>query len=148
MENNKKVKVWSSKAKSWEEKIWQSVRVGNIIKVMRDEFTPADICIIYSPEKENSLYVETKNLDGETNLKPRNAPKELDQDEHLHENFVGTINSELPNNFIDKYNGNIECSSGKIPLGPENIMLRGCSLRNTKFVHGVVVFTGHDTKVF
>ena len=125
------------------------MRVGNKIKVMRDEFTPADICIIYSPEKENSLYVETKNLDGETNLKPRSAPKELPQDERLHENFDGVINSERPNNFIDKYNGNIESASrGKIPLGPENVMLRGCSLRNTKFIHGIVIFTGHDTKVF
>ena len=125
------------------------MRVGSIIKLMRDQFTPSDICVIYSPEKENSLYVETKNLDGETNLKHRRAPKELHQNENLYENFEGVVNSELPNAQIDKFSGNIELrNGGTIPIGPENIMLRGCSLRNTAYVHGIVIFTGHDTKIF
>lgn len=81
------MKVYNSKQKKWVEEIWQNVRAGSIVQVMRDEFTPCDICVIYSPEKENSLYVETKNLDGETNLKNRRAPKELDQDENLYQNF-------------------------------------------------------------
>ena len=38
-------------------------------------------------------------------------------------------------------------SVGQIPLGQENVLLRGMSLRNTEYIYGVVVFTGHDTKV-
>lgn len=34
-----------------------------------------------------------------------------------------------------------------IPLGPDQILLRGAQLRNTQWVHGVVVYTGHDTKL-
>ena len=35
----------------------------------------------------------------------------------------------------------------KISLNAEYVLLRGMSLRNTEYIHGVVVFTGHDTKV-
>jgi magnesium-transporting ATPase (P-type) len=34
-----------------------------------------------------------------------------------------------------------------IPLNAENLLLRGCMLRNTEFVYGVVIFTGHNTKI-
>jgi magnesium-transporting ATPase (P-type) len=34
-----------------------------------------------------------------------------------------------------------------IPLNAENLLLRGCMLRNTDFVYGIVVFTGHYTKI-
>ena len=33
--------------------------------------------IINSTEQEGTLYVETKNLDGETNLKLKRVPKDL-----------------------------------------------------------------------
>lgn len=34
-----------------------------------------------------------------------------------------------------------------IPLGADQILLRGAQLRNTQWVHGIVVYTGHDTKL-
>uniref|UniRef100_A0A8C7Z2B2 Phospholipid-transporting ATPase n=1 Tax=Oryzias sinensis TaxID=183150 RepID=A0A8C7Z2B2_9TELE len=34
-----------------------------------------------------------------------------------------------------------------VPLGPDQILLRGAQLRNTQWIHGVVVYTGHDTKL-
>ncbi|CAJ0943760.1 unnamed protein product [Ranitomeya imitator] len=34
-----------------------------------------------------------------------------------------------------------------VPLGPDQILLRGAQLRNTQWVHGIVVYTGHDTKL-
>ena len=36
---------------------------------------------------------------------------------------------------------------GQISLNADNVLLRGMSVRNTEYVHGVVIFTGHDTKV-
>lgn len=43
------------------------ITVGDIIKVRKDEFFPADILIMKS-SLEEICYVETKNLDGETNI--------------------------------------------------------------------------------
>ena len=34
-----------------------------------------------------------------------------------------------------------------VPLGPDQMLLRGSSLRNTEFIYGLVVFTGHETKI-
>jgi len=55
----------------------------------------------------------------------------------------------LPNNAIYKFEGNIELSTlvNRISLGADNMVLRGSSLRNTEYVYGIAVFTGHDTKV-
>ena len=55
----------------------------------------------------------------------------------------------MPNNAIYKFEGNIEIEelSEIVSLGAENIILRGSSLKNTEFIYGVAVFTGHDTKV-
>ena len=39
------------------------------MKVKENEFFPADIIVLSSTEPDGMLYVETKNLDGETNLK-------------------------------------------------------------------------------
>ena len=46
---------------------WQDLRVGQVIKINRDQLIPAD-CIILKASR-NECFVETANLDGETNLK-------------------------------------------------------------------------------
>lgn len=43
-------------------------------------------------------------------------------------------------------NANTLCRS-TVPLGADQILLRGAQLRNTQWVHGIVVYTGHDTKL-
>jgi phospholipid-transporting ATPase len=34
-----------------------------------------------------------------------------------------------------------------VPLGVDNLLLRGSSLKNTEWVLGLVVYSGHDTKI-
>lgn len=34
-----------------------------------------------------------------------------------------------------------------VALGPDQVLLRGAMLRNTRWVFGVVIYTGHDTKL-
>jgi magnesium-transporting ATPase (P-type) len=60
----------------------------------------------------------------------------------------GTIFCEAPNNAIYKFEGQFLLDGQPaMPLGADNVILRGCSLRNTEYCYGIVIFTGHDTKI-
>jgi phospholipid-translocating ATPase len=58
---------------------WRNVKIGQVIKVYEDQFFPADLLVIRSEGEDGLCYVETKNLDGETNLKHKFAPKEMNE---------------------------------------------------------------------
>jgi len=45
-------------------------------KLKKNEYFPADVVILFSSEPKGACYIETKNLDGETNLKHKMACKE------------------------------------------------------------------------
>eukprot|EP01039_Chlorochromonas_danica_P007893 gene7893-8706_t len=97
-------------------------------------------------------YVETKSLDGETNLKIRTAlPTTLAiiQNESDLTHLAGEIQMEHPNSNVHAFTGTIDLGShiGRIPILATNLLLRGCVLRNTDWVYGLVINTGHDTKV-
>jgi len=79
---------------------WKHLKMGQIVKVEKNEFFPSDLVLLASSEPKNMAFVETKNLDGETNLKNKNAPKGIrefnDQEEAARE-FEGTVICEVPN---------------------------------------------------
>lgn len=55
---------------------------------------------------------------------------------------------EKPNHFLYSFNGSIKTNDHKrIAIDNSAIMLRGCKLKNTRFIYGLVCYTGHDTKI-
>ena len=140
---------------------WRNLVVGDFVRIYNDDEIPADIIILATSDPDGACYVETKNLDGETNLKVRSALRSGRTLKHARDcaraEFV--INSEPPQPNLYKYNGNALWSqrSSDDPASPamersepitiDNMLLRGCNLRNTDWALGVVVFTGHDTKI-
>lgn len=129
------------------------MRVGQIIRINKNEFIPADLVILHSSNPKGACYVETKNLDGETNLKMKATEKDIYghfKNESDLQKLDGEVQCEMPNEQIYKFEGNITYFSGqqgKTSLGVENMLWRGCSLKNTAHIYGLTVFTGHDTKV-
>ena len=89
---------------------WQHIGVGDLVRVRENSFFPADMIVINSSEPEGALYVETKNLDGESNLKLKSVAKDLiaryEQIESFEDLSSVTLNVEEPNNRIYKFDGN------------------------------------------
>ncbi|CAL0332437.1 unnamed protein product [Lupinus luteus] len=129
---------------------WQNIMVGDIIKVEKDQFFPSDLLLLSSSYYEDGIcYVETMNLDGETNLKVKRcleATLSLDNDEAFN-GFSGTLHCEDPNPNLYTFVGNFEYEHQVYSIDPNQILLRDSKLRNTDYVYGVVIFTGHDSKV-
>ncbi|KAJ2760709.1 aminophospholipid translocase, partial [Coemansia nantahalensis] len=139
---------------SFEERTWRDVVVGDIVRVENKEAIPADIVLLSSSEPEGICYVETSNLDGETNLKVKQAlpetaglltPADLC-------GLRGHLKTELPNDSLYTFEGTLVSEGGKLgfrecALDPTQVLLRGAILRNTDWIYAVVVFTGHETKL-
>ena len=56
---------------------WKNLRVGDVIKINNNEFIPSDLIAISSSDPKGTFFIETKNLDGETNLKNKKVQNDL-----------------------------------------------------------------------
>ena len=77
LENNRKVLVGDPQTGRFSPVLWKNLQVGMIVKIQQDEFFPADLILLNSSAPKGIAYIETKNLDGETNLKHKQGVKEL-----------------------------------------------------------------------
>ncbi|MEW5306198.1 MAG: hypothetical protein WDW36_008682 [Sanguina aurantia] len=153
--NNRIVQVLSPHSQKFEPCTWQKVQTGDVVMVCKDGFIPADLVFLSSDTPEGTCYIETMNLDGETNLKIKRAP-DVTKDFGAQTLCLvsGQVNCEGPNARLYSFIGNLVLdvpgTSDKVtvPLDPTSILLRGCSLRNTEKIYGLVVYAGQDTKVF
>ncbi|XP_078255025.1 phospholipid-transporting ATPase VD-like isoform X2 [Rhinoraja longicauda] len=136
-------------AKKYRSKWWKDVRVGDFVRLVCNEIIPADMVLLYSTDVNGICHIETSNLDGETNLKQRQVVKgftELDSEVDP-EKFTCRIECEGPNNDLSKFIGYMEhWNKERVGLSKENLLLRGCMIRNTEAVAGIVVYAGHETK--
>eukprot|EP00756_Hemistasia_phaeocysticola_P012284 Hpha_TRINITY_DN15186_c2_g2::TRINITY_DN15186_c2_g2_i1::g.128655::m.128655/K14802/DRS2, ATP8A; phospholipid-transporting ATPase len=135
------------------------LRVGDIVKICRGETVRADTLLLASSdEKEHSCFIETMQLDGETNAKLRQGVQ----------TNVGTRHECLTGSLVspDAFTGvqiqlacpgpsaNLHDWTGKLVFGGrsegvsiQQFLYRGCVLVNTPWVYGMVIYTGYDTKM-
>jgi len=62
--NNSLTQRYNMECKLFNECKWKKLKVGNIIKVLKNEILPADILIIKSSNVNGFCYLQTTNLDG------------------------------------------------------------------------------------
>ncbi|XP_051857811.1 phospholipid-transporting ATPase ID isoform X1 [Drosophila albomicans] len=129
---------------------WSEVQVGDVIRLDNNQFVAADILLLTTSEPNGLCFIETAELDGETNLKAKQCLMETTElgDQHdLLWNFNGEIICERPNNLLNKFEGTLIWKNQRFALDNDKILLRGCVLRNTQWCYGLVVFAGVDTKL-
>uniref|UniRef100_A0A670YRL3 Phospholipid-transporting ATPase n=1 Tax=Pseudonaja textilis TaxID=8673 RepID=A0A670YRL3_PSETE len=141
--------VYSRSQNTYIEKCWKDVQVGDFVQLQCNEVIPADILLLYSSDQNRICYLETANLDGETNLKQRQVVKGFSHQnmEFEPELFENIIVCEKPNNDLNRFTGYMEqpdCT--RIGLDNESLLLRGCIIRNTEVAIGIVIYAGHETK--
>ncbi|XP_055015605.1 phospholipid-transporting ATPase VB [Boleophthalmus pectinirostris] len=131
------------------EKRWKDVRVGDFVKVQSNNIIPADLLLLYTSDPNSVCHIETANLDGETNLKQRRAVPGvcITDPEFEPESFTGIVVCEKPNNNLNHFKCYVEkLDKEKVGAGITNLLLRGCTVRNTDYAIGFVVYAGHETK--
>lgn len=128
---------------------WNDIKVGDVIRLCRDEPIPADLVILHSDGENGLTYIETMALDGETNLKTK-------QVSHAFSN-CGSITGisqcdaefvvEDPNPELHNFDGRVTVGEKTVPLTINEVVYRGSVLRNTASIIGIVINTGEECKI-
>jgi phospholipid-translocating ATPase len=149
---------WSKKAPRWRKQNWEDLRVGDFVLLKNNDPIPADIVVCSTSEEEDCCYIETKNLDGETNLKVRHAVPELAatiRNARSCTQALMRVDAEAQDTNMYRLNASVVLGERfdrdgqplRCPITINEILLRGCNIRNTKWVIGLVLMTGADTKI-
>jgi len=122
---------------------WQDLSVGSVVRVRADETVPADILLLSSSSIDKICYLDTAAIDGETNLKQKLIPScSVNYDNPEETSFE--LQCDPPNDDIYHFHRRLLFSTGTnaYPCDNNNFLLRGCVLRITESVVGIIVYAG------
>ncbi|GAB7363986.1 hypothetical protein MBLNU230_g4546t1 [Neophaeotheca triangularis] len=134
----------------WTPTKWHKLRVGDVVKLHRDDAVPADLVLLNSKGPNGVTYIETMALDGETNLKNKQATpsliKKCKNDEDVAACKAQFV-VEDPNTDLYNFEGRVTVDGETAPLTNNEIVYRGSVLRNTPEAIGMVIYTGEACKI-
>ncbi|KAK2542133.1 Atp8b3 [Columba guinea] len=146
--NSRPCEILSGQSFRWQK--WRDICVGDIVRLRKESVVPADMLLLCSSEPSSLCYVETADIDGETNLKFRRAllvtHRELASEESMAA-FDGRVTCEEPNSRMHSFTGTLRWRGETHALDSEQLLLRGCKLRNTDVCYGLVIYAGFDSKI-
>ncbi|KAF4040525.1 Pleckstrin homology domain-containing proteinoLip ATPase C [Phytophthora infestans] len=142
---------------------WQDIEVGDVLLLRDGDQVPADCILLATSRPDGRCYVETANLDGETNLKIRqvaSCTKHFLTAEEILDRYTLEVQCDVPNKDLFYFDGVLRL--GKIAddtvadankedtetsLTMDNLILRGSESRNAEWTLGLVIYSGKETKV-
>ncbi|KKA26695.1 hypothetical protein TD95_003347 [Thielaviopsis punctulata] len=134
----------------WHRVAWENIKVGDVIRLKRDDSIPADIILLHATGPNGIAYIETMALDGETNLKSKQACTLLAERCNTLQGIQSCnaeIVSEDPNLDLYSYEGRVTVDGETVPLTLSNVVFRGSTLRNTTEAVGIVINSGEECKI-
>lgn len=148
--NKHTCRIFSKSESRFIKEEWSKVTPGDFIHLSCNEIIPADILFIRSSDVQGICHIETSNIDGESNLKQRQIVEGFssisENKDFVPTMFPYTVEVEQPNSEIYSFKGFIKMESDTISLSNNNLLQRGCVIRNTDFIEGMVVYAGAETK--
>lgn len=105
---------------SWAPIFWKEVKPGDVLKVLRGETFPSDLVCLTSTLDDGVCYVETVQLDGETNTKVKRAmARTMEMTDGDLKTWNPAIECELPNKSIYTFTGNLITGSASASDGKQ-----------------------------
>ena len=172
-QNMEKCDIYNISTNKWEETQSGKLYVGDIISVLENETFPADIILIDSNLPEGICYIETGTLDGEKTLKLKEAPIQtggwcnISGERKDGFKLSGVVFADRPNPELYQLNGRMhlkyiskfyensvdfnkienQLQRCDVPLDSKQLLLKGAKLKNTRWVVGIVVYSGLNCKI-
>jgi phospholipid-translocating ATPase len=116
--------------------LWQDVRVGDLVHLSNNETVPADILLLRSSNPHGVCYIETCDLDGESNLKSREVVRGFIEKQQLFSasKFTSRVEVDAPTTKIYRFHGALVHQSGeRVPVSSENLLLRESRLKVSSY---------------
>ncbi|BFF93658.1 probable phospholipid-transporting ATPase VA [Drosophila madeirensis] len=147
--NNTTCRVYDGETERYKRVKWQDMRVGDIVHLSNNETVPADILLLRSSDPHGVCYIDTCDLDGETNLKRREVVRGFEERQSIFvpSKFVSRVEADAPTTKLYRFHGALIHPTGeRVPISTECLLLRESRLKNTDYIEGIVVYAGHETK--
>uniref|UniRef100_A0A3B3SPQ5 Phospholipid-transporting ATPase n=1 Tax=Paramormyrops kingsleyae TaxID=1676925 RepID=A0A3B3SPQ5_9TELE len=113
----------------------EKIKVGDIVEVLED------LILLQSSRDDDTCFVTTASLDGESNHKTHYTVPDTEKEVELLNATIEFASVHIW--YLPICVAVSACES----LGPENLLLKGATLKNTKKIYGVAVYTGMETKM-
>jgi magnesium-transporting ATPase (P-type) len=176
-ENGRNTEIWNAQTGQFDRVQWAQVTVGSLVRVTTQDdgcspMIPSDLVLLVTSNLDGTCFLETMNLDGETNLKQRqasedshnNLKRETGTDPQTGEKVLAIRDEGLkslkieascaePDAMLYEFNGRMKYNDleNKIPLyggsSGGQFLQRSTKLKNTKWIVGLCVYTGKETKI-
>lgn len=126
---------------------WEDLSVGQVVRVFAEQTVPADILLLSSTSPEKTCFLDTAAIDGESNLKQKSIPPCFFNVEKVEESSF-ELQCDLPNDDIYSFCGRILLPNIPKSHSCDNnhMLLRGCVVRITDYVDGLIVYAGEYNK--
>ena len=155
--NNQIAHIYDNEQRKFIDTTWKEIKVGQIIKILKDEVVPADIILLESMDHKHQCYLDNSSINGNFDMftikkacNDTTAPnmKVMKFIEYV-KNIKGLLKYEEPNSNMNSFNGRLKLESfpRASAIHQENFVMRGATIKNVRHIYGLVVYTGMETKM-
>jgi len=128
----------------------KEMKVGHIIKVKHNQRVPADLVLLYTTEKNGTVFIRTDQLDGETDWKLRKAVATTQKTSPIETIYSidAYVEANPPDDHIYDFKGVFRNSVTGIgePLSLENTLWSNTVLASPGYILAMIVYTGRETR--